>query len=106
MGNIFKQIAVIHPKVEIKNNILHLIGNVRGNDLEKIRFMWDGPIYADSLIGTYHHPSEFPLKVGRNCGLITGDLSNANICCKTKKKLKKEKKRLLLGKGWNNISSK
>ena len=106
MENIEEQIKAIHPKFEIKNKVLHLIGNTRGYELEKIVALWNGPIYVDSAIGKYKHPSKIPIKIGRNVGIVTGDLSNANICCKTKKKIKRERKRLLSGKGWINIGRK
>jgi hypothetical protein len=93
-------INLIHPNNEVKNGVLHLIGNVKGCDLEKIIEIWNGNIYVDKLVGIYHHPKNFHLKIGKNNGTITGDASNANICYKSRKKLRKDKKLALRNLNW------
>ena len=95
-----EQIKAIHSKLEIQNSILHLIGDVEGNDLEEIVKIWDGKIYVDKLIGTYHHSCNIPIKIGRDNGTVTGNLSNANICYKSKKKLRKAKRLLFKLLNW------
>lgn len=95
-----EQIKLLHPNLEVKNGVLHLIGNVKGENLEKINELWNGNIYVDNLIGTYNHPKDVHLKVGRNIGKIFGDISNSNICYKSKKKLRKGKKLALRNLNW------
>lgn len=101
---LFAQIKAIHSKSEVTSKgVLHLIGKIDGPSLEQIAKLWKGRILVDFLkAGDYNHPADRHLKIGRLNGTVEGDLTNTNICYKTAKKLRQDKRKLLKNRGWGD----